>query len=200
MGQGAGRPRAARADSIAFQRRTEREFWVDPDGTNRWSPAFTGEGAPLIEDHAGGEEECSACGTQIRWLCFVTGATLGVKPVERCCIRKVIRALPEAEEGPCREALVAINREMRNAVPRSQGKPIIIGREERLRSQIVALETASSDHRIFRATWLYNGNERSVMRDVTSFLQELKEGKRHTSFQFGLSWALSRIDLSGVFT
>lgn len=139
--------------SNAFVRRTEREFWYDPDRTNRWVPAFGADGAPLIEDHHGSEEECSACGTQIRWLCFVTHPTRGVKAVGRCCIHKVIRALPEGKQELYREAVGAITRAMQNAIRRSQGKPEIVSRRDRLRNHIMALEAASRDSRLYRLTW-----------------------------------------------
>jgi hypothetical protein len=178
--------------AVAFVKRTERDFWLDPDGKNRWIPAFNEDGSASIEDHQGAEEACSACGTQIRWLCFVRHPTRGFVAVGRCCINKVIRSLPQVQQGPYREAVGAINREMQNVVRRSRGKPVVVGRKERLRNHIIALETASHDPRLHGVTWLYNGEERRLGRDLIWYLNELKAGRRHSSFQSVMKGALSR--------
>jgi len=176
---------------IAFVRRTEREFWLDSDGRNRWVPAVRDDGTPLIEDRQDAGETCSACGTEIRWLCFVRHPTRGAYAVGRCCIHKVIRALPEDRRKTYREVVSSIDREMRNATRRAQGKPPIVSRKERLRSQISALEAASGDPRVKDASWIYNGNQHRLVRDVLWYLGELRQGRRHSGFQSALKAALS---------
>jgi len=176
---------------IEFVRRTERDFWLDPDGINRWVPAMNTAGKPLIEDRGGAEETCAACGTEIRWLCFVRHPSRGAQAVGRCCIRRVVRALPESEQAVYREVITDLSREMRNATRRAQGKPPIVGRKERFQAQILALEAAVRDPRVARARWVYNGNQHRLVRDALWYLNELKGGKRHSTFQTALKTALS---------
>lgn len=175
----------------AFVRKTERDFWLDPDGKNRWVPTTRPDGSPLIEDHQDSGETCAACGTEIRWLCFVGHPTRGAYAVGRCCIRKVIRALPQDRQGAYRETVSNLDREMRNATRRAQGKPPIVSRKDRLRSQIRGLEAAAQDPRLAGASWIYNGNQHRLVRDVLWYLGELRQGKRHSGFQSALKSALS---------
>jgi hypothetical protein len=179
--------------AYSFIRKTEREFWRDPDGEIRWTPALNDEGRPLIEDHSGAGERCSACGTVIRWLYFVWHPRKGTYAVGRCCIRKVISALPADQHVAYRDAVSSIDREMRNATRRGQGKPPIVGRRERLRSHIETLEAVLKDTRVTSASWVYNGNLHRVARDVNWYLGELGRSKRHSGFQSALKselWSL----------
>ena len=185
------RENGADSDGVSFVRKTEREFWLDSDGRNQWVPATTEDGTPLIEDRPDSDERCAACGTEIRWLCFVRHPTRGAFAVGRCCIHKVIKALPEDQQETYREVVSSINREMRNATRRAQGKPPVVGRKERLRAQMMALEAATSDPRISGVSWYYNGNRRRLLRDMLWYLGQLREGKRHSGFQSGLKGALS---------
>ena len=185
---------------VDFVRKTERGFWLDPDGVNRWIPAINEAGKPLIEDRSGADETCAACGTEIRWLCFVRHPTRGAQAVGRCCIHKVVRALPEAQQKLYREIITDLNLEMRNATRRAQGKPPIISRKERLQAQIGALEAAARDPRVAHATWSYNGNPHRLVRDTLWYLKELKEGRRHSSFQSALKSALIENGHPEVFT
>ncbi len=192
-------PTKARADpsaspgvkgSYSFVRETERTFWLDSDGVNRWIPALTAGGEPAIEDRKGDEETCTACGTPIRWLCFVVHPTRGSEAVGRCCIRKVIGALPDRTQEVYRDAVSSLDRAARNATREAQGKPPIVGRKERLRNHITALEAVIADPTITGAAWFYNGNRHSLRRDVVWYLGELKAGRRRSSFQSALRAAL----------
>lgn len=184
--------RAHRVNGGDFVRRTEREFWRDSDGAIRWTPALNDDGRPLIEDHSGAGETCSACGTGIRWLCYVRHPTRGALAVGRCCIFKVVKKLPEKEQLAYREAITNLDREIRNATRRSQGRPPILGRKEKLGAQIKALEAAARDPRIVGVRWFYNDNSHSLIRDVQWYLAELKAGRRRSGFQSALKAALAR--------
>jgi hypothetical protein len=179
------------SDAYSFVRKVEREFWLDPDGRNRWIPTTKEDGTPRIEDHQDAGETCAACGTEIRWLCFVSHPTRGAYAVGRCCIHKVIRALPEDRQASYREAVSSIDRAMRNVTRRAQGKPQIVSRKDRLRAQISGLESAASDPRVAAAQWIYNGNQHRLHRDVLWYLSELKQGRRHSGFQSALKLALA---------
>jgi hypothetical protein len=179
--------------SYSFVRKTEREFWLDEDSGNRRVPESRPDSSRLIEDHEDGDQTCAACGTEIRWLYFVWHPRKGTYAVGRCCIRKVISALPADQHVAYRDAVSSIDREMRNATRRGQGKPPIVGRRERLRSHIETLEAVLKDTRVTSASWVYNGNLHRVARDVNWYLGELGRSKRHSGFQSALKselWSL----------
>jgi hypothetical protein len=203
MARGASSPshsgEPAEAGPTSFVRRTERQFWLDPDGKNRWTPALDQAGKPLIEDREGAGETCSACSTEIRWLCFVVHPTRGAQAVGLCCIHKVIGTLPPAQQTAYREAVRNLNREMENAARRAKGEPLVIGREERRMAQIAGLEAAARDPRLSRVTWFYNDNPRTLGRDVRWYLSEMKARRRHSSFQSGLKTVLARNGYPDVF-
>lgn len=179
------------AGRVNFVRATERKFWRDSDGANRWIPALDQGGHPLIEDRQGGDEVCSACGTKIRWVCFVRHPSRGAAGVGDCCIRKVLSALPSGPRAEYSRAITDLTREMRNASRRAKGLRLIVGREERREAQIASLETAARDPRIAQATWVYNGNTHRLIRDVRWYIDELKARRRHSGFQSSLKWALA---------
>lgn len=183
----------------SFVRRTERAFWLDRDGVNRWTPELTPEGTPRIEDRGTADERCAACQTEIRWLCYVRHPSEGVKPVGRCCIHKVIGALPPQQQAAYREAISTLDREGRNARRRAQGKPLIVGRKEKLRHQIHELERVSVAPELNGVTWLYNENRHVLRRDVIWYLSELRSGRRHSSFQTALKRILSEHGYPEVF-
>ncbi len=183
----------------SFLRRTEREFWLDPDRVNRWTPALNDQGRPHIEDREGAGEECAACGTQIRWVCFVRHPARGAQGVGRCCIYKVVKALPEVQQAPYKEALSNLSREMRNAERRERGLPPTVSRKERLEKHIRNLEAVVGDPRLASVRFYYNDRPRNLPRDVVWYLGQLKQGRRNSSFQSALKGALGLCGLEHVF-
>jgi hypothetical protein len=169
-----------------FVRKTERKFWIDPDGQNRWVPTLNDNGDPRIEDAQGADESCTACGTPIRWLCYVIHPTRDVATVGNCCIRKVINALPADKQKSYREAVTNLNRAARNAERAKKGLPPIIGRKQRHEARLRVLEAAAGDPRIVGVRWFYNGNSHSLNKDVHWLLAELKAGRSRPGFQSAL--------------